>query len=488
MIVVIDVGTSSMRSIGYRLNGKKEFTFQKEYRVIYGQDGCAQQQPEILLETLYTLLRKVKAYADAVHLDIFCISVTAQRSSIAPVDDTGRALAAFIMWQDTRNQAVCEKLKTYNELIFKKTGARINTVFSGGKMRWIREHQPEIYQRAYKLVNIAEYLMFHMTGEFATDVTYAGRSNLMNLYTRQWDSELLELFWIDREKLCQVLEPGSVVGKTHSRLTDHTGLREGIPVISAGGDQQCAAVGLGIFSEGNISVVTGTGAFLMADCSSVPKQLCSDVICSAASVRGRYILEASIPSCCSAFNWFREKILDNSYSLDQLQKDLEEIYETQNDCLVLPHFQGRGTPDWNSTAKAHFLNISLATTRTEIIRALLTGIFYEVKVNIEQFRRYVPVNAGHISGGLTKMTVLNQIQADIYGIPLYCDHDQEASAKGAAMVSMVELGLLKSYKEAYHILGHGDSFCYMPNKDHRFYHEERIKVWEKLYNDLKYSG
>ena len=147
------------------------------------------------------------------------------------------------MWQDKRTIVYEEKLKDSQDIIFAKTGSRINPVFSACKMAWIRENQPELYQKAFKLAVIPDYLMRIMTGGFYTDYTYGSRSLLMNLKSCSWDEELLEIFGVDREKLCELIPPAGTAGRLLPSVASAVGLTAGIPVVSAGGDQQCAALG-----------------------------------------------------------------------------------------------------------------------------------------------------------------------------------------------------------------------------------------------------
>lgn len=150
-----------------------------------------------------------------------------------------------IMWLDKRNAEICGELAPMESEIFRVTGARLNTVFSGAKMTWLRRNEPELYRKSYKLMTIADYLAFLLTGQFKTDHTYGSRSLLMDIRTRQWDSEMLDLFQVEKEKLCQLIQPGSVMGCTTRTIREITGIPAGIPLISAGGDQQRAALGPG---------------------------------------------------------------------------------------------------------------------------------------------------------------------------------------------------------------------------------------------------
>ena len=157
-------------------------------------------------------------------------------------------------------------------------------------------------------------------------------------------------------------------------------------MITAGGDQQCGAIGQGVVKEGILSVTAGTGGFLVAALNEVPSNLEQDVICNVSSVKGQYILESSVLTCCSAFDWFKREFYGNC-SYDELNRDIASVPPGSHGCLCLPYFQGRSTPDWNSQARGVFSNITLGTTRADMLRGLLEGICYEIGNGIEAMKK-----------------------------------------------------------------------------------------------------
>lgn len=290
-VLVLDIGTSSMRGILFKENGKKLFITQKSYRLINKKGGIVEQEVLVLKDALYYVVDKVVKEAKRISEEIDVISVTGQRSSIIVVDENGQPLCNSIMWQDVRNSEVCDKLLSKNDTIFEKSGCGVNTIFSGSKIRWMREEEKKIYEKTYKVLNIPSYIMYLMTGEYITDYTYGSRTNLMNIKECKWDLELLDIFNIERKHLCDLKKPGSIIGKTKKEFFINTGIKEGTNVISAGGDQQCGAIGQGVYKEGQLSIVVGTGAFLVTSCDKVPYNITNDVICNASSVSGKYIIE-----------------------------------------------------------------------------------------------------------------------------------------------------------------------------------------------------
>lgn len=485
-VLVIDIGTSSMRGILYNSNIDKIMSRQIKYQPRYHADGHMEQAAEEFERTFLAITREISAKAKNLHAEIDVVVLTAQRSSVVPVDYRGTPLMPVIMWQDTRNKEICKSLEKFQDEIVNRSGARINTVFSGGKMAWLKQERPDIYQKAEKLLNIPEYLIHQMTGEYITDYTYGSRSNLMNLGTCSWDAILLDIFGIDQNKLCRLQPPGSVCGNITLGFAKKSGLKEGIPVMTAGGDQQCAAIGQGVFQEGRLSVVTGTGAFLITTCSQIPENLTQDVICNCSSVRGKYIIETNVLSCCSAFDWFCRNFYDwDKIDYHRINRELQSAEDMQEQCLTLPYFQGRSTPAWNSSARASIHNITLGSTRTDILKSLVEGIFLEIRNNIELLRQYARIDEAFISGGMTNSSIMNQMQADIYGIPLYHREDTESTAIGALMVVLNEMGICDSYDEIYKkILEKNQGDFYECKADKYLFYNSKQREMNRLYKKI----
>ncbi len=479
-LLVIDVGTSSMRGTLFSDRGETLVTVQKKYSVIYMENGYVEQKPTDWSDALFAILHRVQEEASANGQEISAVALTSQRSSVIPVDEKGTPLANAIMWQDKRTNEICAKLQDKNEWLFARCGSRANPVFSGSKMAWIRQNKPELYRQAYKLLVIPDYLIHCMTGKFCTDHTYGSRSLLMNLKTREWDDELLAVFQIDREKLCELVPAGSVCGYTTKELQEKTGIPAGIPVVTAGGDQQCGAIGQGVVREGSLSITVGTGGFLIADVGQMPKDLKSDVICNASSIPGHYILEMSILSCSSALDWFCRTHYDNwNGDFDRVTADLKNSPAGANGCIVLPYFQGRSTPDWNNDAKAFFANMTLNTSRADMLRALLEGICFEIANHIGTMEKYVTISRVQVNGGLTNNVLFNGMQADIYGRKLTRMGNSESTSLGAFFVAAAALGLYESVEQAFEtVCGQQMEETYLPD-------ESKKEIYRKLRDEMK---
>lgn len=493
--LVFDVGTSSMRGVLFGQDHTLLRIFQVSYSPAFLPGGHVEQRPEDWLDALTGISRDAAEWAVAQGLEISAISVTSQRSSVIPLDEDGVPLHPAIMWQDARTHEICRELGDAAALVYERTGTRINPLFAAPKMTWIKRHLPHIYNKTHKFVTIADYVHYVLTGVLATDYTYGSRNSMMNLHTLQWDAELLRLFEIDEDKLCELRPQGSVIGSVTPQFSQSTGLRSGVPVVSAGGDQQCAALGAGVIAEGSLQITSGTGSFMLAPVRSVRLDPNRTMICNAAAVPGMYVLESSILVTSKACQWFSEQFYQaaagGDASTDALQTMLSEAARSTvgaGGLVMLPHLQGRGSPDWNPLATGLFFNFSLGTSRADFARAILEGIAYEIGENMH----HMETLAGRfgnllVAGGLTRSSLFNQIQSDVVGRTLVQSAQQEATSTGACISAAVALGRYASYDEAAGAFAvNAGQTTYTPNQEHSRYYasvlEQRIRLYETINN------
>lgn len=482
-ILVLDVGTSSMRGILFSAEGTELLSKQCLYRADYMEEGWVEQDPLDWEEAMYVILHVISEAAEKQKLTIDAIAVTSQRSSLIPVDASMRPLCRAIMWQDKRAAGICKEFESENEKIVRLCGSRVNPVFSACKMTWIRKERPDLYKKIYKFLVVPDYLIYLLTGNLCTDYTYGSRSNLMNIRTCRWDDELLSLFEVEKEKLCPLVEPGTICGTVSLSAAEKTGCPQKIPVITAGGDQQCGAIGQGVVKEGILSVTAGTGGFLITAINAVPKTLSANVICNCSAIQNQYILESSVLTCSSAFDWFRRNFYEDE-TYEKLNQILEKTPVGANSVLCVPYFQGHAAPDWNSQAKASFSNITLHTEKSDLLRALIEGICYEIANGIDRMKEYVTIQNVLINGGLTNSEAFNQIQCDVCGMKLIRRGKTDATARGAFLAALVSLKVYKTVAEAWETVGkQGEAYHYLPNKEHtetyRRYRTEMNMLYER---------
>lgn len=419
----------------------------------YLEDQRVELDARKLRVALHALLGEASGYLREAGLRLTAITLTAQRSSVVPVDANGDALSPIIMWHDKRTAPLCDRLREHEDRVFALSGMTISPVYSAVKMAWIRENWPEIYRKTHKMMGIQDVALHTLCGRFVTDHSLASSTNLLNLHTCQWDPELLAIFNVERKHLCDLIAPGEICGRTGETLFQETGIPCGVPVISAGGDQQCGALGQGVFSPGRINCTTGTGSYLLAFAESPVIDDEKRFVCKVGAIPGTYCLEAGIFTTGTVYRWFREefyKEIDPAEGFDTINREAAASPPGANGVLMLPHFEGSGAPHWNPSDRGCFYNMGLATTRGDLARAILEAIVMETRANIKLFRRFVgPLERISVAGGMTAFPFYNQLQADIFGAAVVRYPIVEATALGAWISAAVTCGLHTDYGAAF---------------------------------------
>lgn len=228
-ILVFDIGTTSTRGILYDPGFRVLHTLSVQTPLVIDQrSGFIEQSPDTFINAVIRISREIRQKAS-----VDAVALTAFRSSPVLTDRNGEPLSNFIMWQDTRNKKICDRISPKNHIIQKKSGALVNTVFTASKLTWYKENRPEIWEKTYKAMVVPDFIIHFMTGSFVTDHTYGSRTHLMNIRSLQWDEELCGLFNIETEKLCELIPPGTIAGKVTKEFSALTDIPSGTPVISA---------------------------------------------------------------------------------------------------------------------------------------------------------------------------------------------------------------------------------------------------------------
>lgn len=453
-IIAVDIGTTSLRATLYDAEGKAFPADQRSNPPSYYPDGRVEQDPSTWAALLPRILAAASARAGAEKINVVAISLTSQRSSVIPVDRTGRPLGPAIMWQDRRTAPLMPALASNNARVHAATGLQISPVFSALKMLWIRRNWSDIYAHAFKLMGIQDFALHLLTGRFVTDQSLASRTNLLNLETRGWDTSLAALFEVDMEKLCDLVPPGSVVGGLLPEMARVVGLTAGIPVISAGGDQQCAALGLGLFSSDRAVANTGTGSYILGHAERPFVDPKMRVSTNVAAVPGAYIVESILPTSGTVYRWFKENLwngpLGEQDPWASINTEAQASNPGANGLLLIPHFSGSGTPHWDTSASGILCGLSLSTTRGDMARAILEGIAMELAEGFALLNELLgPVSLVQTSGGMTNAPLFNQIQADVFGIPVAHFEGGESTSLGAWIAGAVATGMAPSHREAF---------------------------------------
>ena len=434
-LIAIDQGTTSTRTVAFDADLNIIHSKQKEYPLIYPNDGWVEIEPEELMNSVYSTIDPV---LDACS-DVSALGITNQRETTLVWDsDSGKPIYNAIVWQDRRTAEQCMQLKKdgYEETIKNATGLLLDPYFSATKISWILNNVDGARHRAdagkLRFGTVDTYLLWQLTNGnvYKTDVTNASRTNLYNIHTKEWDSELLKIFNIPKSMLPEVFPSESHYGSFDRG-------NKTIKITGIIGDQQGALVGQRCFQPGQMKATFGTGCFIMVNSGSEYLQSTSGLLNTLGyglSGSVPYALEGSIFSAGTIIQWLRDNLEFFSDSAESINL-LDERGES-NGVLFIPGFTGIGAPHWNAEIRASFYGITRDTTKTDMVTAAFKSLIYQV-MDIKEALSIDGIEIKNLSidGGMAANSSFCQLLSDFLGQEVQVPPSLESTAIGAAIAA-----------------------------------------------------
>jgi glycerol kinase len=440
----IDQGTTSTRFIVFDRAGMAVATAQREHRQITPRPGWVEHDPAEIIRNTDAVIAEALAAADLTPRDLAAVGITNQRETTLLWDrDTGAPVHNAIVWQDTRVDAlVAELARDGGQDRFRAaTGLPLAAYFSAPKLRWLLDTVPDARRAAdagrLLFGTVDTWLLWHLTGLHLTDVTNAGRTQLMNLATRAWDDALLAAFGIPSAVLPRIVPSSMVYGVAR-------GVLAGVPVAGMLGDQHAALVGQACFAPGEAKSTYGTGCFLLMNTGETPVASASGLVTTMAyQFEGQpacYALEGSIAVTGALVQWLRDNL-----RLGRTTAEIAELADSvddNGDVYIVPAFAGLFAPHWRADARGVIAGLTGFATAGHIARAALEATAYQVRDVLAAMQRDsgVAISTLRADGGMVANATLMQFQADILDLPVVRPRTLETTALGAAYAAGLAVG------------------------------------------------
>ena len=453
LILSIDQGTTSSRSILFDLKGKKIFSSQYEFRQIFPNLGWVEHNPEdIWRVTLRTIKEAIKK-SKRLKAKIISIGITNQReTTILWNKKTGKPIYNAIVWQDRRTNKICENLKKrkLESLFRKKTGLFIDPYFSATKVKWILDNVSSVKKllqnKQLLFGTIDTFLIWRLTNKIShlTDATNASRTLMYNINSNKWDEDILNKLKIPKSILPEVKNSADNFGTTSKKI-----IGEEIPIQAVLGDQQAAAVGQTCFEKGSVKSTYGTGAFAIMNTGNkkiLSKNKLLTTICYRLKNKNTYALEGSIFIAGAGVQWLRDKIrlIDNAYETEKIAKS-----KKSNDGIyVVPAFTGLGAPYWNSESRGLITGLTRNSDWKNLVRAVIESVAYQSYDLFEAMRKDgSKPKLIKVDGGMVANNWFAQFLSDILNTKVLRPVIQETTALGVAFFAGYQAGEFKSLEE-----------------------------------------
>ena len=449
-LIGIDVGTGGSRAVLIDTAGKIVASATVEHKPFASiQTGWAEQDPRDWWRASAAAIRSAITNAAIPAQDIKAVGLSGQMHGAVLLDSNDEVLRPAIIWCDQRSADQCRRL---TELV---GGARLIeltcnpalTGFTLPKLLWVRDHEPELWQRVRSVLLPKDYVRFRLTGDKATDVADASGMLLLNVAKRRWSNEMLDVAEISADVLPRVFESQEITGSISTEAAEETGLRAGTPVIAGAGDQAAGAVGLGIVRPGMISATIGTSGVVFAATNTPALDPKGRVHTFCHAIPERWHVMGVTQGAGLSLHWFRDQfgVVSTDPSdgdpYDSLTAEAARVPPGSDGLLWAPYLMGERTPHLDPDARAALVGLTASHTRAHVVRAILEGVAFSLKDSFEILKELnVPCETIRLGGGGARSELWRQIQADVYGHEVETVAAEEGAAYGVAVLAGVAAG------------------------------------------------
>ena len=459
-LIGLDVGTSGTKTVLFDENGTALASVTEEYPLHTPNPGWTEQDPNDWWRAAQNTLKAVLEQSGVDAGEVKGIGLSGQMHGSVFLDEGRNVVRNALLWNDSRTAAECEEINAAlgEQRLLEMASNPALTGFTAPKAVWLKNREPENFQKTRTLFLPKDYVRFCLTGEIAMEVSDAAGTLLFDVKSRSWCHEILDALGIPREWMPPVHESTDVCGRISAETAKRTGLKEGTPVVGGGADNACGATGTGVVRPGRVLASLGTSGVVLAPSTQheVDPQARAHTFCH--SVPNMWYLMGVILSAGMSLSWYRDTIADSERaSAEQSGRDpydvLTELASTapigSEGLLFLPYLTGERTPHKDPHARGGFIGLTIRHERKHLVRAVLEGITFAMRDSMEIMRELgVPIEEVRATGGGAKSPFWKQLQADIYGCEIATINSDQGPAFGAALMAGVGAGVYNSLPEA----------------------------------------
>ncbi len=488
-----DVGTSGNKATLFTVAGELVGSKTDPYDTRYFNHNWAEQNPNDWWKAVCHSTQELVQNIDV--SEIAAVSFSGQMMGCLCVDKDGIPLRDAIIYCDQRAQKECQDILKQIEPkdFYKIVGHRANESYSLEKLMWIKNNEPEVYKKTYKMLHAKDYIVFKHTGNMMTDHSDASGTNAFDLNTFSWSEKIIDIAGIDGELLPELKKSIDVAGTVTAKAAQETGLKEGTPVVVGGGDGSCAGIGVGCIKTGLAYNYLGSSSWiaLMVDKPVYDEKM--RVMNWAHTIPYALQPSGTMQTAGASYNWLKNEIctLEVKEAGERGVSPYELINETiaqsvpgANGILFLPYLLGERTPRWNADAKGAFIGLNLSHKRADVLRAVMEGITYNLEIILSIFRQHVEIDTITAIGGGAKGDIWRQMMADIYNAKiLKPNYLEEATSMGAAIIGGVGVGAFQDFNVVDRFIKIESEQA--PNEENRRQYLKMMPIFDDCYYALE---
>ena len=490
----IDIGTTGCKALIFNLEGKVLSSAYREYPLLYSKEGWIELDPE---RVWHNTKEAIKSAVEGAKKDkVKALSLSSLGEAVTPLGKKGETLARSIIGFDLRGResALWWEKRVGKSSLFKITGMPLNNTYTINKILWWKKKRKEVFKKAKKFLCYEDFAIFRLGLPPTIDYSLAARTMAFDIKEKKWSRKILNLSGIDEDLLPEVKPSGEIVGELPSKVARELSLPAGVKVVTGGHDQPAGALGSGIIKEGIAMDATGTVECVTAAFKKPilnQKMLRYNFCCYPHVVKDMFITLAFNFTGGSLLRWYRDVL--GKEEVEEAKRKRKDAYEViinkarkePSALFVLPHFTTTGTPYFDPYSRGLILGLGLQTTKSDLIKAILEGITWEIKLNLELLSKAgVKISELRAIGGGAKSSLWLQLKADMYGKKLLSLNTSEAACLGVALLAGVAIGEYNSLEEAVRTTIRVRK-VFTPDLGRQKEYQERLKTYLKLYPLVK---
>ncbi len=479
----IDLGTSAVKLLLVGENGNISNEVSKEYPVFYPRSGWSEQNPEDWWSAVCEGVKELTAGVDK--SEIGAIGCGGQMHGLVALDKDDKVIRPAILWNDGRTALQVEYLNNEigKDVLSENTANIAFAGFTAPKLLWMKENEPELFEKIDKIMLPKDYINYLLTGVHATDFSDASGMLLLDVKNKCWSKQMLDICGVCEEKLAKLYESYEVIGTLKSDAAQTLGLNECTKVVAGAGDNAAAAIGTGTIGEGKCNISLGTSGTIFISSNGFNVDV-NNALHAFAHADGGYHLMGCMLSAASCNKWFMDDILrDADYSAIQAEITDEKLGE--NKVYFLPYLMGERSPINDTNARGTFIGMSADTTRSDMLLAVLEGVAFAIRDSFEVAKSLgINIERSNICGGGAKSSLWKKIMANVLGIPLDTVKTEQGPGYGGAILAMVGSGVYASVNEACEKLVDIAETVY-PDDALTAKYEKKYLNFKKIYPSLK---
>lgn len=494
-MIGIDIGTSGCKILVLDGTGKILGSVTEEYPCYTPKAGWSEQDPEDWWNGVVSGLKRIAPLLK--NKEAAAIGLSGQMHGMVALDKANHPVRRAILWNDQRTETQCREIVEAVgglEALLSVTNNRMLTGYTGSKVLWMKEIEPENYEATVRIINPKDYIRFKLTGELVTDVSDASGTGLFCVRERRWALDLIQKIGLEPKLFPEAVESTAISGCLTQSAAEITGLPVGTPVGGGGGDAVISTTGLGLAQSGRVGVTVGTSGVVAVNLPCFMKNPNGALQIFCGNEQGSFSAMGVTLAAAGSYQWFRDALGDYEIAMGKqveksafylLDKKAAAVPPCSEGMVFLPYLSGERAPLNDPSARGAFLGVTSRHQKGHFARAVLEGVAFSLK----QVYGLIDCTASSeivLAGGGAASPLWRQIFADIFNLPVKTVYGSaEGGSFGAALAAGVAAGIWKNLSETAALIQQ-DSLT-LPISENVPVYQEQYEKYVKFYDSLKWS-